>query len=66
MLGGMAVAGFWNSLVEEELVTWGATHLVQIVLVLVLKTVETLVVFITAVVPFATLVLVTGQLVKVV
>lgn len=36
------------------------------VLVLVLKTVETLVVFITAVVPFATLVLVTGQLVKVV
>ena len=51
---------------EEELVVAGATHLVQIVLVLVLKTVEMFVVFITAVVPFATLVDVTGQLVRVV
>lgn len=62
----MAVAGFWTMLDEEELVVCGATHFVQIVLVLVLKIVETLVVFITAVVPFAILVLVTGQLVKVV
>lgn len=53
---------------EEELVVGGATHFVQIVLVLVLvlKIVETLVVFITAVVPFAILVDVTGQLVRVV
>ena len=50
----------------EELIVGGATHFVQIVLVLVLKTVETLVVFITAVVPFAILVDVTGQLVRVV
>ena len=66
MLGGMAVAGFWTTLDEEELVTCGATHLVQIVLVLVLKIVETLVVLIMAVVPLAILVLVTGQLVRVV
>ena len=66
MLGGIAVARFWYSIDEEELVTCGAAHLVQIVRVLVLKTVETLVVFTRAVVPFAILVLVTGQLVKVV
>ena len=60
------MAGFWTKLEEEELVVCGATHLVQMVLVLVLKIVETLVVFIMAVVPFAILVLVTGQLVKVV
>ena len=51
---------------EEELVVCGGTHLVQIVLVLVLRIVERVVVFITAVVPFAILVLVTGQLVRVV
>lgn len=62
----MAVAGFWTMTDEEELVVCGATHLVQIVLVLVLRIVETLVVFMTAVVPFAIFVLVTGQLVKVV
>ena len=62
----MAVAGFWTTLDEEELVTCGATHLVQMVLVLVLKIVETLVAFTTAVVPFVILVLVTGQLVRVV
>lgn len=62
----MAVAGFWTMLDEEELVVCGGTHLVQIVLVLVLRIVERVVVFITAVVPFAILVLVTGQLVRVV
>ena len=62
----MAVAGFWTMLDDEELVACGATHLVQTVLVLVLKIVETLVVFMTAVVPLAIWVLVTGQLVKVV
>ena len=51
---------------DEEMVVWGAIHLVQIVLVLVEKMVETLVVFKTAVVPFAIWVWVTGQLVKVV
>ena len=51
---------------EEELVVGVATHFVQIVLVLVLRIVETLVVFMTAVVPFAILVDVTGQLVRVV
>lgn len=60
------MAGFWTMLDEEELVVCWATHSVQIVLVLVLKIVETLVVFTMAVVPFATLVLVTGQLVRVV
>ena len=60
------MAGFWNTLEDEELVVCGATHLVQIVLVLVLKIVETLIVFMTAVVPFAIWVLVTGQLVTVV
>ena len=60
------MAGFWTTLDDEELVICGATHLVQIVLVLVLKIVERVVVFITAVVPFAILVLVTGQLVRVV
>ena len=49
----MAVAGFLKVLNDEELVACGATHLVQMVLVLVLKTVEILVVFKTAVVPFA-------------
>ena len=60
------MAGFWTVLDEGELVACGAKHLVQMVLVLVLKIVETLVVFITAVVPFAIWVLVTGQLVRVV
>ena len=60
------MAGFWTKLDEDKLVVCGATHLVQIVLVLVLKIVETLVVWIMAVVPFAILVLVTGQLVRVV
>ncbi len=60
------MAGFWTTLDDEELVICGATHFVQIVLVLVLKIVERVVVFITAVVPFAILVLVTGQLVRVV
>ena len=60
------MAGFWTMLDEDELVICGGTHLVQIVLVLVLRIVERLVVFITAVVPFAILVLVTGQLVRVV
>ena len=59
----MAVAGFLKVLNDEELVDCGATHLVQMVLVLVLKTVEILVVFKTAVVPFAMWVLVTGQVV---
>ena len=40
----MAVARFWTVLGDEELVTCGATHLVQMVLVLVLKMVDTLVV----------------------
>ena len=44
----------------------GATHLVQMVLVLVLKMVDTLVVLTTEVAPFEILVLVTGQLVRVV
>lgn len=60
------MAGFWTVLDDAELVACGATHLVQIVLVLVLKIVETLVVFNTAVVPLAIWVLVTGQLVRVV
>lgn len=47
------MAGLSIVLNDEELVACGATHLVQIVLVLVLKIVETLVVFITAVVPLA-------------
>ena len=51
---------------DEGLFDCGATQLVQTVLVLVLRIVETLVVFMTAVVPFATWVLVTGQLVRVV
>ena len=59
----MAVAGFLKVLNDEELVDCGATHFVQMVLVLVLKTVEILVVFTTAVVPFAMWVLVTGQVV---
>lgn len=49
-----------------ELVTGGETHLVQMVLVLVEKMVERLVAFMTEVVPLATLVVVTGQLVTVV
>lgn len=49
-----------------ELVIGGATHLVQMVLVLVDKMVERLVAFTTDVVPLATLVDVTGQLVTVV
>ena len=49
-----------------ELVIGGATHLVQMVLVLVDKMVERLVAFMTEVVPLATLVVVTGQLVTVV
>ena len=60
------MAGFWTTLEDEELVICGATHLVHMVLVLVLNIVETLVVLTTAVVPFAVLVLVTGQLVRVV
>ena len=59
----MAVAGFLKVLNEGELVACGATHLVQMVLVLVLKIVEILVVFKTAVVPFVMWVLVTGQVV---
>ena len=59
----MAVAGFLKVLNDEELVDCGATHWVQMVLVLVLKTVEILVVFKMAVVPFAMWVLVTGQVV---
>ena len=51
---------------EVELVICGATHLVQMVLVLVLKTVDKLVVLSMEVTPFETLVLVTGQLVTVV
>ena len=62
----MAIAGLWTTLDNGELVACGVTHLVQTVLVLVLKIVETLVVFNTAVVPLAILVLVTGQLVRVV
>ena len=49
-----------------ELVTGGATHLVQIVLVLVDKTVERLVACMTEVAPLLTLVVVIGQLVTVV
>lgn len=49
-----------------ELVICGATHLVQMVLVLVLKTVDKLVILSMEVTPFETLVLVTGQLVTVV
>lgn len=49
-----------------ELVICGATHLVQMVLVLVLKMVDKLVVLSMEVIPFETLVLVTGQLVTVV
>lgn len=49
-----------------ELVICGATHLVHMVLVLVLKMVDTLVVASMEVIPFETLVLVTGQLVTVV
>lgn len=60
------MAGFWTVLNDAELGACGATHLVQIVLVLVLKIVETLVVFSTAVFPLAIWVLVTGQLVRVV
>ena len=59
----MAVAGFLKVLNDGELVACGATHLVQMVLVLVLKIVEILVVFKTAVVPFVMWVLVTGQVV---
>lgn len=49
-----------------ELVMGGATHLVQMVLVLVDKMVERLVAFMTEVVPLAILVVVSGQLVTVV
>lgn len=49
-----------------ELVTGDATHLVQIVLVLVNSMVERLVACMTEVEPLATLVVVTGQLVTVV
>lgn len=49
-----------------ELVIGGATHLVQMVLTLVETTVERLIAFMTEVVPLATLVVVTGQLVTVV
>ena len=49
-----------------ELVTGGATHLVQIVLVLVESMVERLVACMTEVEPLATLVVVNGQLVTVV
>lgn len=49
-----------------ELVIGGATHLVQMVLTLVEKTVERLVAFMTEVVPLATFVVVIGQLVTVV
>ena len=49
-----------------ELVICGATQLVQMVLVLVLKMVDTFVVASIEVTPFETLVLVTGQLVTVV
>lgn len=49
-----------------ELVICGATHLVQMVLVLVLKMVDRLVVFSMDVTPLETFVLVTGQLVIVV
>ena len=52
--------------IAGDAVVCGATHLVQTVLVLVDKMVERLVVFTTEVVPLATLVLVTGQLVIVV
>ena len=45
-----------------ELVTGGATHLVQMVLMLVERTVDRLVAFMTEVVPLATLVVVIGQL----
>ena len=60
------MAGFWNTLKDEELVVCGATHLVQIVLVLVLKMVDKLVVLSREVTPVEILVLVTGQLVTVV
>ena len=49
-----------------ELVICGATHLVQMVLVLVLKIVDTLVVSSMEVTPLETMVLVIGQLVIVV
>ena len=49
-----------------ELALTGATQLVQIVLVLVLKMVDTLMVLSMDVTPFETFVLVTGQLVIVV
>ena len=49
-----------------ELVLTGATQLVQIVLVLVLKMVDTFMVLSMDVTPFETFVLVTGQLVIVV
>lgn len=49
-----------------EFVICGATHLVQRVLVLVERMVERLVTFMTEVVPLATLVVATGQLVTVV
>ena len=49
-----------------ELLLTGATQLVQMVLVLVLKMVDTLVVLNMDVTPLETLVLVTGQLVMVV
>ena len=52
--------------IAGDAVVCGATHLVQTVLVLVDKMVERPVVFTTDVVPLATLVLVTGQLVTVV
>ena len=66
MRAGMAVAGLWTVLSDEELVICGATHLVQMVLVLVLKMVDMLVVSSMEVTPPETLVLVTGQLVTVV
>lgn len=66
MRAGMAVAGLWTVLSDEELVICGAIHLVQMVLVLVLKMVDTLVVSSMEVTPPETLVLVTGQLVTVV
>lgn len=52
--------------VTVELVTCGATHLVQIVLVLVDSMVVMLVACMTEVEPLATLVVVSGQLVTVV
>ena len=62
----IAGATAFELLVIGDVVVCGATHSVQTVLVLVDKMVERLVVFTTEVVPLATLVLVTGQLVTVV